>query len=161
VNPTIDNIRALAERLQDEAWDDGKYYGGFGSSGRTVAAFDALLTAIEQALAQAEPLTDEQIQDLLKKGNPTDEEMRLVRLGYSAQPYDQTALELCESCGWKTLIPGEGCLNCERQPQPDDTALIRQALVYLERSVDNYPTGQALSRSCHEDTIAALRERLK
>lgn len=30
-------------------------------------------------------------------------------------PYDQTALELCETCGWKTLIPGEGCLNCERK----------------------------------------------
>ena len=33
-------------------------------------------------------------------------------------PYDQTALELRETCGWKTLIPGEGCLNCERSSQP-------------------------------------------
>jgi hypothetical protein len=33
------------------------------------------------------------------------------------EPYDQTALELCEVCGWKTLIPTEGCLNCERQPK--------------------------------------------
>lgn len=32
--------------------------------------------------------------------------------------YDQQALELCEACGWKTLIPDEGCLNCERKPQP-------------------------------------------
>lgn len=32
--------------------------------------------------------------------------------------YDQTALELCDKCGWKTLIPGEGCLNCERSTQP-------------------------------------------
>ena len=30
------------------------------------------------------------------------------------QQYDQTALELCDVCGWKTLIPDEGCLNCER-----------------------------------------------
>jgi hypothetical protein len=29
-------------------------------------------------------------------------------------PYDQTELELCEVCGWKTLIPESGCLNCER-----------------------------------------------
>ena len=29
--------------------------------------------------------------------------------------HDQTALELCEICGWKTLIPGEGCLNCQRK----------------------------------------------
>ena len=35
---------------------------------------------------------------------------------YTAPPnhYDQTALELCEVCGWKTLIPGDCCLNCER-----------------------------------------------
>ena len=28
------------------------------------------------------------------------------------KPYDQTALELCDVCGWKTLIPDDGCLNC-------------------------------------------------
>ena len=31
-----------------------------------------------------EPLTDEQIQDLLLCGNPTDEEMRLIRIGWHA-----------------------------------------------------------------------------
>ena len=53
--------------------------------------------------------------------------LRIFELGYKAgadrerqeaakQPeqYDQTALELCEVCGWKTLIPGDCCLNCER-----------------------------------------------
>jgi len=34
------------------------------------------------------------------------------------EPYDQTALELCNVCGWKTLIPTDGCLNCERKPLP-------------------------------------------
>jgi hypothetical protein len=34
------------------------------------------------------------------------------------EPYDQTALELCEVCCWKTLIPGDVCLNCERSAQP-------------------------------------------
>jgi len=29
--------------------------------------------------------------------------------------YDQTALELCEECGWKAIIPGDGCLVCARQ----------------------------------------------
>ncbi len=28
--------------------------------------------------------------------------------------YDQQALELCETCGWKAIIPGEPCLVCER-----------------------------------------------
>jgi len=31
------------------------------------------------------------------------------------EQYDQTALELCEECGWKALIPGDGCLVCARQ----------------------------------------------
>ena len=31
------------------------------------------------------------------------------------EPYDQTALELCNVCGWKTLIPGDCCLNCVRK----------------------------------------------
>ncbi len=29
--------------------------------------------------------------------------------------YDQTSLELCEECGWKAVIPGDGCLVCARQ----------------------------------------------
>jgi tetratricopeptide (TPR) repeat protein len=32
-----------------------------------------------------------------------------------AEPYDQQALELCDKCGWKAVIPGDCCLNCERE----------------------------------------------
>ncbi len=39
--------------------------------------------ATQQAPAQR-PLTDEQIQDLLGIGNPTEEECRLIRLGWEA-----------------------------------------------------------------------------
>ena len=40
------------------------------------------------------------------------------------EPYDQTALELCNVCGWKTLIPDDGCLNCERaQPAQESDML--------------------------------------
>ena len=42
----------------------------------------ALYTA-PQPVAR-EPLTDAQIQDLLLCGNPTDEEMRLIRIGWEA-----------------------------------------------------------------------------
>jgi hypothetical protein len=38
-----------------------------------------------------------------------------VRPLYAAPQYDQTALELCEKCGWKAIIPSEGCLVCARQ----------------------------------------------
>jgi len=31
------------------------------------------------------------------------------------EQYDQTSLELCEECGWRALIPGDGCLVCARQ----------------------------------------------
>jgi hypothetical protein len=31
------------------------------------------------------------------------------------EQYDQTSLELCEECGWKAVIPGDGCLVCARQ----------------------------------------------
>jgi hypothetical protein len=29
--------------------------------------------------------------------------------------YDQQALELCDVCGWKAVIPDDGCLNCQRE----------------------------------------------
>ena len=32
--------------------------------------------------------------------------------------YDQQALDLCLTCGWKTMIPGDCCLNCARQQPP-------------------------------------------
>ena len=32
--------------------------------------------------------------------------------------YDQTSLELCEECGWRAMIPGDGCLVCARQKAP-------------------------------------------
>ena len=47
----------------------------------------ALYTAQQPTQTQPvarKPLTDEQIQDLLLCGNPTDEEMRLIRIGWDA-----------------------------------------------------------------------------
>ncbi len=42
-----------------------------------------------------------------------------IRVGEVSEPisvgYDQTSLELCEECGWKAIIPGDGCLVCARQ----------------------------------------------
>ena len=32
--------------------------------------------------------------------------------------YDQQALDLCLTCGWKTMIPGDCCLHCARQKPP-------------------------------------------
>jgi len=54
------------------------------------------------------------------KINPADCHIRVgevsepISVG-GKEPYDQTALELCEKCGWKAIIPGDGCLVCARQ----------------------------------------------
>ena len=59
------------------------------------------------------------------------------------KPYDQTALELCNVCGWKTLIPDDGCLNCERaKPAQEPTCPECKAAVLYECvacSSNNYP----------------------
>ena len=47
------------------------------------------------------------------------ESLELLCEGIEGESYDQTALELCEKCGWKAIIPSEGCLVCARQkPKP-------------------------------------------
>ena len=49
----------------------------------------------------------------------------------SPEHYDQQALDLCPTCGWKTLIPGDCCLHCARQkPQVEQepVALLADAI---------------------------------
>jgi hypothetical protein len=56
-----------------------------------------------------------------------------------AQPeqYDQTALELCEKCGWKAVIPDEGCLVCARNEQePVGYVTDSGASAYFLKGVD-------------------------
>ena len=36
------------------------------------------------------------------------------RLTAEVADLKQTSGELCESCGWRFLVPGRGCLNCEK-----------------------------------------------
>jgi hypothetical protein len=49
------------------------------------------------------------------KGNDNAYQCERDALRAAIEQYDQTALELCEECGWKAIIPGEGCLTCARQ----------------------------------------------
>ena len=46
------------------------------------------------------------------------ENLELLCEGIEGENYDQTSLELCEECGWRAMIPGEGCLTCARQKAP-------------------------------------------
>ena len=85
---------------------------------------DALRAAIEQG---EKPVAwmydflsdnrDEVIRDWMTQDHAdiTRENGFNVRPLYTAPQYDQTALELCEECGWKAIIPSDGCLVCARQ----------------------------------------------
>jgi hypothetical protein len=55
--------------------------------------------------------------------------------------YDQQALELCDVCGWKAVIPGDGCLNCRREAalkpggeseQDKMTAMVDAAMIEMK-----------------------------
>ena len=72
----------------------------------------------------------------------------------SPAPYDQTALELCEVCGWKTLIPGDVCLNCEhekRAASPAPAVPAGMVLVPVMPSSANIP---ASSQSLFWDILS-------
>ena len=50
---------------------------------------------------------------------PGEIDAAVDNLRAAMEHYDQTSLELCEKCGWKAIIPSEGCLVCARQkPKP-------------------------------------------
>lgn len=56
----------------------------FRTSAAAIAAWNTRTPQPTQAQAGAVPLSDEQIEDLLICGNPTDEEKRLIRMGWDA-----------------------------------------------------------------------------
>ena len=115
-------------------------------------------------------LTDEQIEALWQEHTSTAWGKTLIspqvfarliiqkdRAQRPAEPYDQTALELCSVCGWKTLIPGDGCLNCERdQRQAEPTA--DDALHFAITLVTH---GDASADGLNPALVACLRERLE
>jgi hypothetical protein len=98
---------------------------------------------------------DEAFDELAKRqgdwggGFPAKRKMAADKL----QEYDQTALELCNVCGWKTLIPDDGCLNCERaQPAQEPVAWVcegfasdeKHAIDYWQEDADDIPIGTLL-----------------
>jgi hypothetical protein len=97
-----------------------------------VLTHDAAITALRAAIEQSEkPVAwmydflnsdnrDEVIRDWMTQdyADIKRENGFNVRPLYTAprqEQYDQTALELCNECGWKAIIPGDGCLVCARQ----------------------------------------------
>ena len=78
----------------------------------------ALRTAIEQVDKQ-EPVCDKDPRGCWSVRCQLEKKCKNTPPAAPRQEqYDQTALELCEECGWKALIPGDGCLVCARQKAP-------------------------------------------
>jgi hypothetical protein len=86
----------------------------------TNKTIDAAITALRAAIEQAEkqepfgyfqyaPHFDAWVQ------NRDSNEGVAFYTAPRQEPYDQPALELCEECGWRAMIPGDGCLVCARQ----------------------------------------------
>ena len=120
-----------------------------------VLSMDSALTTPQPTHAQAgaEPLTDKQIQDLLLCGDPTDEEMRLIRIGWDAllTASKEASMALSRDCRHGRQI-GK-CADCDLDHmemaadaearrvdeltalRKQDTELIQQLVLALE-SVD-------------------------
>jgi hypothetical protein len=53
--------------------------------------------------------------DAIRAGDDYHATLRSFGFVERTKGYDQNSLELCEECGWKAVIPGDGCLVCARQ----------------------------------------------
>jgi hypothetical protein len=141
MNP-IDNIMALAERLQDEAWNDGKS-GVALASERTVAAFDALQAAIEQALKPGEAVK-------CKHG---------VDDGACKECYHETAAPQPQPNATVPALNDADSVDCPRCGHccPDDTALLMECIGLLMQMPIKHPQ----QGEYRDDLIRRIRERLK
>jgi len=59
------------------------------------------------------------------------ESLELLCEGIEGESYDQTALELCKECGWRAMIPGDGCLVCARQKA--------KPVAYVDERIHGWP----------------------
>jgi hypothetical protein len=90
--------------------------------GEIDGAMDNLRAAIEQAeqYQRNNPLGGpakvfDAMADAIRAGDDYHATLRSFGFVERTKGYDQTSLELCEECGWKAVIPGDGCLVCARQ----------------------------------------------
>ena len=52
-------------------------------------------------------------------------------------PYDQQALELCDMCGWKAIMPGEPCFVCNMKTEAQQVAAPVALAAWLQWCLDN------------------------
>ena len=80
-----------------------------------IATEAALVAAIEQAEKPNEDYERGFVDGMQEQMKSSVDRAVNAMCKRGKEPYDQTALELCNECGWKAIIPGDGCLVCARQ----------------------------------------------
>jgi hypothetical protein len=96
------------------------------AKGAPFMSCDAAVAALRAAIEQAEqyqrnnPLGGpakvfDAMADAIRAGDDYHATLRSFGFVERTKGYDQTSLELCEECGWRAIIPGDGCLVCARQ----------------------------------------------
>jgi hypothetical protein len=95
--------------------------------GEIDGAMDSLRAAIEQAEKPVAWMYDflaDNRDEVIRDWVTQSQEDIARENGFNVRPlyaaprqeyYDQTTLELCKECGWRAMIPGDGCLLCARQ----------------------------------------------
>jgi hypothetical protein len=99
-----------------------------------VLTHDAAITALRAAIEQSEkPVAWQGVHDYtdLYYRKPPQADVRPLYTAPRQEQYDQTSLELCETCGWKAMIPGEGCLVCARQKA--------KPVAYVDQRIHGWP----------------------
>jgi hypothetical protein len=124
--------------------------------GEIDAAMDNLRAAIEQAeqYQRNNPLGGpakvfDAMADAIRAGDDYHATLRSFGFVERTKGYDQTSLELCEECGWKAVIPGEGCLTCARQKAKPVAwvcfgALGKRDIDFEEADINGLPIGTLL-----------------
>lgn len=72
---------------------------------------------------------------------------------------EQTSLELCETCGWRTLIPGDVCLNCTRSDSDELTVAYMMGAQARRRLTDEVIAELWYKNGTHHHHFARAIER--
>jgi hypothetical protein len=129
------NPKRIGWELERTALGDGYY----GSAIRAAMDFDCVtpvdMTVLQRYAAGVQKGTDHiRLQEIAMKVYHT-----ALEQSQEPEPYDQTALDLCHECGWKAVVPGDGCLNCQRTEPVQESENIKAAFEAWVKSDSTLP----------------------
>jgi hypothetical protein len=148
-------LRAALEQRQEISWQPSSPYnpqrigwelertalgdGYYGSAIRAAMDFDCVtpvdMTVLQRYAAGVQKGTDHiRLQEIAMKVYHT-----ALEQSQEPEPYDQTALDLCHECGWKAVVPGDGCLNCQRTEPVQESENIKAAFEAWVKSDSTLP----------------------